>query len=126
MYRGVPKLGRCNRQGLGVGRDPKKAKHYIELAAMNGSVLARHNLGVLEGQAGNEHRAYKHMIIAAKAGDKESLQYVQRGFKGGIVTKDEYESTLRAYQQRSDEMKNDMRDQAQVFRNRRRGGVELV
>ena len=66
------------------------------------------------------------MIIAAKAGDKESLQYVQRGFKGGIVTKDEYESTLRAYQQRSDEMKNDMRDQAQVFRNRRRGGVELV
>lgn len=33
----------------------KKAKHFNELAAMMGNVDARHNLGVLEGQAGNNH-----------------------------------------------------------------------
>ena len=29
--------------------DEKKAEHYYELAAMNGSVHARHNLGCAEG-----------------------------------------------------------------------------
>ena len=30
----------------GVEINEKKAQHYYELAAMNGSVMARHNLGV--------------------------------------------------------------------------------
>ena len=49
-------------------------------------------------------------MIAASAGDKDSLDQVKRGFIDGIVTKEEYESTLRVYHNRHAEMKSNMRD----------------
>ena len=73
---------------------------------------ARFNLGYLEFKVGNFHRAFKHFMIAAKAGDKESLDKVKIGFMDGYVTKDEYANTLRAHQQRLNEMKSDARDKA--------------
>jgi len=99
-------------EGRGVEVDRKKAKHYWELAAMGGDISARHNIGVVEGRAGNFERAYKHYMIAARAGQKRSLDYVKRGFMDGHVTKDEYTITLRAYQKSQDEMKSDERDKA--------------
>ena len=96
--------------GDGVEVDENKARHFYELAAMNGDVDARHNLGCLEGKAGNHHRACKHFILAARAGYKRSLENVKEGFMNGIVTKDEYANTLRAYQSRQDEMKSDDRN----------------
>ena len=104
-------LGNSYDTGRGVDVDKKKAKHY-ELAAMNGDVLARHNLGCEEERAGNVHRVYKHYILAARAGLKDSLDQVKTGFMRGYVTKDEYANTLRAYQQRHGEMKSDDRDRA--------------
>ena len=95
--------------------DKKKAKHYYELAAMGGNVHARHNLGSLEGQAGNHRRAFRHYIIAARAGHKESLDGLKEGFMMGLVTKDEYANTLRAYHERQKEMKSDMRDKAAML-----------
>ena len=105
--------------GRGVEMDEKKAKHYWELAAMNGNVGARHNLGCMEGEAGNHDRAKKHFILAAKAGFKKSLDNVKGGYIHGFVTRDEYANTLRAYQQRHDEMKSDNRDKARAARNGR-------
>ena len=96
----------------GAEVDMNKAKYYWELAAMGGQVVARHNLGCLEGHAGNNERAKKHFIIAARGGYKESLDMVKVGFMHGDVTKDEYANTLRAHQQRLDEMKSDARDKA--------------
>ena len=55
-------LGCSYNNGTGVEMDEKKAKHYWELAAMNGNVGARHNLGMIEGNAGNHDRAKKHFI----------------------------------------------------------------
>ena len=104
------KLGNSYYNGRGVDMDKKKGKHFFELAAMNGDVVARYNLGCMEGMAGNHHRAYKHYIIAAKAGYKPSLDNMKVGYKRGIVTKDEYANTLRAYQERQNEMKSDERD----------------
>ena len=102
-----------NNDGKGVENDKKKAKQYYELAAMKGDVAARNNLGVMEGLAGNRNRSMKHMIIAARAGYKLSLDTVKGGFmKGIVITKDEYEKTLRAYHERQQEMKSDMRDKA--------------
>ena len=102
--------------------DKKKAKHYYELAAMNGCVKARYNLGCMEGDAGNDHRSYKHFILSAKAGDKESLDYLKEGFMDGYVTKDEYANTLRAYQERYNEMKSDDRNKfAEALRQREEG-----
>ena len=100
--------------GRGVEVDKKKAKYFYELAAMNGNVQARHNLGCIEGNAGNHHRAYKHFILAARAGFKLSLDELKEGFMDGHVTKEEYANTLRAYQQLHDEMKSDDRDKAQA------------
>jgi len=105
-------LGIVYRRGEGVEIDDKKAKHYYELAAMMGHVFARHNLGCSEGQAGNYHRAMKHMMIAARAGDKESLFNVKVGFRKEYITEDEYTNTLHAYQKRQNEMKSDDRDKA--------------
>ena len=111
---GYGKLGSSYVTGRGVEMDKKKAMHYWELAAMKGSSTARHNLGILEIDAGNEHQAVKHFILAANAGFKKSLDMVKKGFVRGIVTKDEYANTLRAYQSRHDETKSVMRDKAEA------------
>ena len=97
--------------------DMKKAKHYYELAAMNGDITARHNLGALEGNAGNVHRLMKHLILAARAGDKLSLDTVKDGYKHGHITKDEYANTLRAHQKSQDEKKSEARDKVEAYRN---------
>ena len=105
----------CTNEGMGVEIDEKKAKHFFEIAAMNGYVPARHNLGCVEGLAGNHHRAHKHFILAARAGNKGSLGMVKNGFMNGHVTKDQFANTLREYQKSQDEMKSDARDKARAF-----------
>ena len=60
-------MGSAYDDGRDVEVDTKKAKYYYEMAAMNDCIPARHNLGVIEGNAGNIHRALKHFILAAKA-----------------------------------------------------------
>ena len=105
-------LGVLYSQGRGVEVDKKKAKHYYELAAINGSVQARHNLGAEDYNAGNYQRAFKHFIISSRAGYKDSLDMVKDGYMDGHVTKEEYAQTLRAYQKSNDEMKSEKRDKA--------------
>ena len=110
-------LGNSYARGRGVEVDIKKARHYHELAAIAGNVQARHNLGSFEYEAGNIQRAKKHMIIAARAGEKDSLDCIKNGFRRGFITKDEYLNTLRAYHERQNEMKSDQREiAAQVHR----------
>ena len=96
----------------GCSNGKKKAKYYYELAAIKGNVYARHQLGCVEGQAGNHQRTMKHFILAAKAGEEGSLDMIKVGFRSGYVMKDEYENTLRAYQKSQDEMKSEARDKA--------------
>ena len=112
-------IGNSYNNGMGVEVDEKKAKHYYELAAMMGDVIARYNLGVLESNAGNYHRAYKHYMVAANSGVRPSLDEIKKGFTKGFVTKDEYASTLRAYHESQTEMKSEARDKAADFHARR-------
>ena len=105
-------LGISYDNGRGIEVDKKKAKHYYELAAMKGDVHARYNLGCAEWEKGNLHRAMKHFIMAAKAGYEKSLDNVKQGFKSGLVTKDEFAATLRAYHERRKEMESDAREEA--------------
>lgn len=113
--RGYFNLGVAYEKGRGVERDEKKAKHYYELSAMDGDITGRNNLGCMEYEAGNHYRAFKHLIIAAKAGLEESLDAVKQGFMAGYITKDEYASTLRVHQQRLDEVKSGARDVAEAL-----------
>jgi TPR repeat protein len=99
-------LGNFYAQGMGVDTDEENAKHYYELAAIGGNVLARNNLGCMEGQTGNIHRAMKHFLISARL----TLDTIKSGFRSGIVTKDEYANALRSYQKSQDEMKSEARD----------------
>ena len=108
-------LGNTYRLGRGVEVDMKKAKHYYELAAINGHVIARYNLGRMEYYAGNVERAYKHFILVARAGYKKGLDAAKIGYEDGYVSKDEYANCLRAYQKRHDEMKSDTRDKARAI-----------
>ena len=112
-------LGTSYYAGRGVEVNKKKAKYYYELAAVNGDVNARRNLGTIEGQDGNHERAMKHLRIA---GDKLSLDSVKKGYMSGFVTKEQYSNTLREYQNSQDEMKSKARDKALAAHNERMGG----
>jgi len=107
-------LGEFYRDGIGVNVDRKKAKQYIELAAMRGHAMARASLGCMEFEDGNVDRAMKHWKLSARIGFDMALDMVKHGFENGMITKDEYEKTLGSYQARQDEMKSDARDKARV------------
>ena len=92
--------------------DKKKAKHYFELAAIKGDMLARHNLGVKEAQGGNFERAIEHFMIGAKSGHNESMEKIQQLYSLGILSKDDYTKALRNYQAYLGEIKSVQRDKA--------------
>eukprot|EP00979_Chaetoceros_neogracilis_P016505 scaffold8254_cov133-Chaetoceros_neogracile.AAC.1 len=99
--------------GVIVEKDTRKAIHHGQLGAMAGNVHARHNLGWDEKvNAGNMDRAYKHRMISANDGYDLSMKAVQEGYKNGLVTKDDYAKTIRAYGNSIDEMKSGDRDRA--------------
>ena len=110
-------LGLSYLDGNGVEVDKKKAKKYWELSAMKGDFCARHSVGVEEQHAGNLRRAYKHFMISAKAGYTEALDAVTDAYKNGVglVTKEEYANTLRAYHNHREEVKSENRDKARVM-----------
>ena len=112
--KGYYNLGNSYDVGRGVAIDKKKAIHYWELAAMNGHIMARHNLGCSDWNTGNYDRAFRHFILAARAGYEESLDVVKQGFTKGRISKDEYTNTLRAYGERHEEMKSEERDIAEA------------
>ena len=108
-------IGSSYYKGEGVGRDTNKAKYYYELAAVGGSVQARHNLGALEGNEGNAERAVKHWMISAGAGHDNSLAAIRAYFLRGHATKDEFERALRAHKEAKDEMKSVQRKAAAAY-----------
>ena len=110
-------IGRDYYFGHGVEVDKKKARHYYELAAMGGARESRHNLGSMEAQAGNMDRAIKHYMISAGAGDKKTLDTMQKMYSNGLATKEDYTKALQAYQAYLDEIKSAQRDEAAAFDN---------
>lgn len=112
-------LGRAYRLGEGVDVDWEKGVHYCELAAVMGDPYARCNLGNIEERSGNIDRALKHFMIAAKDGCAESLDHIKDLYSCGDVTKDDYSTALRAYQEYIGEIKSEKRDKAAILRKKR-------
>lgn len=106
-------LGLIYSGGRGLKSDEKKAIHHLEIAAMGGDDIARHNLGSYECKRGNTRRGMKHFMIAACAGVDMSLKVVRDGFMHGCVTKDEFEHSLRTHKESQDEIKSESREKAQ-------------
>ena len=71
-------LGVLYELGNGLERDMKEAKQYYQSEAIGGSIMARHNLGCLEGNAGNHERASNHFLI---------VKSVKRCFKMTLLEK---------------------------------------
>jgi len=107
-------IGYAYDYGQGVEVDKKKAKHYYELAAMKGDLMARYNLGV-DDLAGNINRAIKHFMIAIRGGDTDSLDTIKKMYTQGYATKDDYMKALQAYQVYLGEIKSEQRDKAAAF-----------
>ena len=103
-------IGYAYDNGSGVERDEKKAIHYYELAAMGGDDNSRHNLGCYDAEAGNIERALKHYMIAVGSGHNDSVKMIQRMYKEGHATKDDYAKALKAYQAYLADVKSDDRD----------------
>ena len=101
-------------EGRGVEKDPKMKVYHLEEAAIGGHHLARHNLGVYEGNAGRIERAMKHFIIAAKLGYDKALDAVKTFFLRGLVSKDDYETALRGHQAAVDATKSELRAEAEM------------
>ena len=95
-----------------MGVDKKKAKHYYELAAIAGSVISRHNLGVKGLDAGNFERALKHHMIAVRSGDTDSLKIIKQLYSKGYATKEDYTTALQLFQTYLGEIKSPQRDKA--------------
>ena len=108
-------IGYAYNNGKGVDVDKKKGLHYYKLAAMMGSVMARHNLGVIEKRAGNIVRAVKHYMIAVRGGNSESLEAIKEFYTNGHAIKDDYTIALKLYQAYLGEIKSDQRDKAAAF-----------
>jgi len=106
-------LANAYQHNQGVEEDMEKAMYHMTLAAIGGHEYARHALGNVEKEKGNYNRAVKHFLIAARSGNDASLKQVGGAYKAGgdIVTKDEYTTTLRAYQNSKDEMKSAQRSE---------------
>ena len=109
---GYNNIGHSYSNGDGVERDEKMAKHYYELAAMEGDVVARHNLGASEYKAGNYDRALKHFMIAVRGGYTLSVKAIRQLYTKGHVAKDHYANALRSHQAYINEIKSDQRDNA--------------
>ena len=105
-------IGSAYYKGEGVEVDKKKAKYFVEKAAIRGSVVARHNLGLVEEVAGNYERALKHYMIAVVSGDNDSLKQIKVFYSDGHATKEDYRKALQLYQTYLNEIKSDQRDEA--------------
>ena len=101
--------------GESVERNERKANHYYQLAAIGGSVEARHNLGNAELRAGSVDRALKHYMIAVKGGHDASVKLIQHMHTKGHATKDDYAKALKAYQAYLEDIKSEDRDKAAAF-----------
>ena len=112
---GYNDIGYAYYNGNGVEKDKKMARHYYELAAIEGNAAARHNLGATEKNAGNHDIALKHYMIAVRGGHTDSVKAIQRMFMGGQVAKDHYANALRSHQAYVNEIKSDQRDKAAAF-----------
>ena len=80
----------------GVEKDLLRSIHYYEMAAIGGEMKARFNLGVLNNRFFfDDSITFKHFQIAASQGFDQALKAVQIGYMKGVISKGEFEATLR-------------------------------
>jgi len=100
------------REGKGVEKDEKKELYHTEEAAIGGHPEARFFLAFYEARNERFDRAVKHWIIAANLGCGDSIQQLKKGYKLGVVSKEDFAAALRAHQAAVDATKSPQREEA--------------
>lgn len=99
-----------------VERDSEKAIFHLEKAAIAGHGEARYRLALSYCDKGSlSFLSLKHLIVGAKSGYAQCLHGVKKGFVDGMVTKADFEETLRMYKESLDEVSSEQRDKAAVL-----------
>jgi len=101
------------RYGQGVEKDKKREYFHLEVAAIGGHAMARHNLGCNEASIGKIEKANKHFIIAANLGYDKSIQSLKLYYQVGVVSKEDFAAALRAHQAAVNATKSPQREAAE-------------
>ena len=83
------KLSNMYELGQGIEEDKGKMLYHAEVAAIGGHPRARCILGYYEWMNENYMRAVKHLMIAAKQGEDESIKILMDAFKVGFLEKED-------------------------------------
>ena len=108
-------------KGKVVEQDESKALVWYEIAAKKGSIEA---LSSFHGNYLNIDESVRHCIVAASAGDKESMDDLMDAYKDELLSKQDLTQALRAFQTSSDEMNSDDRDIARMLEEAYTNGEE--
>jgi len=103
-------IGEYYEEGTIVKEDPAKARTWLSIAAMKGSIVARYRLGGFEYRQGNTAIALRHWHLSAAAGYKHSMDRLREEMGQGNVSRDEYAATLQSFLTSYRKMKSEERD----------------
>ena len=102
--------------GKEVPVDNEKAALFSRVAALNGNIQGRHNIGAIEyDDFGNHQVGIRHFKIAAEAGYQPSLVVLRDIFNGKMpgkqfIRKEELGNLYRACHDAQEEIKSEMRE----------------
>ncbi|EJK54428.1 hypothetical protein THAOC_25946, partial [Thalassiosira oceanica] len=105
-------LGQAYFNGSGCETNRQRGLEHFEIAAKNGNGVSRCFLADFALRAGDETLAYKHLMIAAKAGYMSAIEPIKRGYMEGVVTKEELANALRMNKESRDALRSESRDRA--------------
>ena len=102
-----------------VEKDNVKALFHLEESAIAGHPDARCNLGQYEWMNQRFDRAVLHWMIAARLGSDNSIQALKKCYTNGSISKEDFASALRAYQDAVARTKSPQREKAEALLRRR-------
>ena len=113
------RIGSCYQDGFAVEEDISKAVEFYEVGAKKGSISAHQRLVKFHDyRSGNSQKSFKHLKVAASAGDQVAMDNLMANYKvNNLLSKEDLSQTLLAFQTSRNEMKNKERDEAIAFQS---------
>ena len=108
----LSELGLFHHNGeMGLKPNREEAIKFWEKAAEGGDHNARHNLGIMAMQDGDDFAAMHHWRLSASAGYRHSMECLVHSFEDGLILHADLSETLKAFYGARAEMRSDKRDE---------------
>lgn len=102
--------------GFVVGKCEQKWRAFLEVAAKKGCAVGQDRLADLEMRIGSIDEAIRHWRVAASAGYQHAMDELMHVYREtGLLSKEDLDQTLCAFQQSNDEMKSENREKFRSF-----------